>query len=115
MYSKLVAIIVARGFTPRPTDFVLRDDGRGPYIAGWDTRVGAQPTADEIDAVPDATADAVVKDQRSLRLAEEAAARAVARAAWEELGKMTPRAGQTPRTWDEFRARVKELIAERLT
>ena len=113
MYNKVIALIVARGFTPRDSDVVLRDDGAGPYIAEWNSRVGARPTAEELAAIPDATADAVAKDQRSARLAEEIVARSVARAAWEELGKMQVKPGQTALTWDQFRARIKDLISER--
>jgi hypothetical protein len=39
-------------------DFVVQDDGQGPYLASWKAALGAQPTADQLAAVTQVQVDA---------------------------------------------------------
>lgn len=66
LYGKLLHLLTARSVTPLPDDLRLVEvpDGIGPRIAQWNTtRLGAQPTQPEIDAVTDAQAVTAIKMQ----------------------------------------------------
>jgi hypothetical protein len=112
LYGKLLHLLTLRAVTAASDDLRLVDaaDGLGPRIGLWNTtRLGAQPTPAEIDAVTDAEAAAAIKDTQASAIDADLLIQAVAQLDYEERQKLTVKAGQTLLTPAQCRARVKAI------
>ena len=64
LLEQVRAILSQRGLVPQPGDYVIQDDGSGPYLAKWNSdRLGVPPTPAELALVTEAQVAAAKQAQ----------------------------------------------------